>query len=460
MRKLTAFILPLIFIVNNAFAQNWFPLGAGAPSNITNGPEILAVSVYNNELIIGGYSNNIGGLNIDHIGKWNGISWSAFPGTAFNSTVYAIIDFNNQLIVGGRYPATVSKWNSTAWSSIAVGITGGSMTNSVNAFVVFNGSLIAAGNFTNINGVSANNIAKWDGSSWSSLGSGIRIDSADYDIINALYVYNNELYVGGYFDSAGSVAASNIAKWNGTSWSAVGGGTNYKVHSLTVFNNELIAGGYFTTAGGISASHIAKWNGSSWSALGSGTTGFHADINCLYVNNNALIAGGNFTTIGGINANRIASWNGSSWSALGTGINVNQSYGEVWAITKFGNDLIVGGDFINAGIYAAFNVAKWGMTFGIKQISSEISDKYLLEQNYPNPFNPSTNIRYQIKNNTNVILKIYDISGKEIITLVNEKQNSGTYEVTFDGSELSSGVYYYKLTTGDFSVTKKMILIK
>jgi flagellar hook assembly protein FlgD len=100
------------------------------------------------------------------------------------------------------------------------------------------------------------------------------------------------------------------------------------------------------------------------------------------------------------------------------------------------------------------------MTFGIKQISSEISDKYLLEQNYPNPFNPSTNIRYQIKNNTNVILKIYDISGKEIITLVNEKQNSGTYEVTFDGSELSSGVYYYKLTTGDFSVTKKMILIK
>jgi hypothetical protein len=97
---------------------------------------------------------------------------------------------------------------------------------------------------------------------------------------------------------------------------------------------------------------------------------------------------------------------------------------------------------------------------GINNISSEIPDKYSLYQNYPNPFNPTTNIKYQIRNNSFVTLKIYDNLGKEIYTLVNEKLNAGTYESKFDASGLSSGVYFYKLTSGDFSETKKMLLIK
>jgi hypothetical protein len=99
---------------------------------------------------------------------------------------------------------------------------------------------------------------------------------------------------------------------------------------------------------------------------------------------------------------------------------------------------------------------------GIRNISSEIPDKFELYQNYPNPFNPTTNIKYQITNNLpqQVRLIVYDALGKEVATLVNEKLNAGTYANMFDGSKLASGIYFYKLMAGDFVQTRKMILIK
>ncbi len=95
----------------------------------------------------------------------------------------------------------------------------------------------------------------------------------------------------------------------------------------------------------------------------------------------------------------------------------------------------------------------------INQINSQTSS-YSLSQNYPNPFNPSTNINYTIITSEYVSLKIYDISGKEVSELVNEKQNAGKYEVSFNGSNLSSGIYFYTLSSGTFKETKSMILIK
>jgi 1,4-alpha-glucan branching enzyme len=86
--------------------------------------------------------------------------------------------------------------------------------------------------------------------------------------------------------------------------------------------------------------------------------------------------------------------------------------------------------------------------------------EYKLSQNYPNPFNPSTIIKYQIPEAGNVTLKIYDILGREVKTLVNEYQRSGTYEVAFSATNLSSGIYFYQIRTNNFVSTKKMILIK
>jgi hypothetical protein len=83
-----------------------------------------------------------------------------------------------------------------------------------------------------------------------------------------------------------------------------------------------------------------------------------------------------------------------------------------------------------------------------------------LSQNYPNPFNPTTSMQYTISNRQFVTLKVYDLLGREIATLVNEEKPAGEYEVEFDGSNLTSGIYFYRLNAGEYSATKKMILLK
>ena len=117
----------------------------------------------------------------------------------------------------------------------------------------------------------------------------------------------------------------------------------------------------------------------------------------------------------------------------------------------------------------------WGLdivyapSVSVKEISSVVPEKFGLYQNYPNPFNPATKIRFNVakvssiihnQTGTIVTLKIYDILGKEISVLINEQLSSGTYEVTFDGSNLPSGIYFYRFTAGDYYESRKMILIK
>ena len=91
---------------------------------------------------------------------------------------------------------------------------------------------------------------------------------------------------------------------------------------------------------------------------------------------------------------------------------------------------------------------------------SNIVTDYALAQNFPNPFNPTTTINYAIPKSGNVTLKVYDILGKEVVTLVNNHQESGRYSLNFDGSKLASGMYIYKLTSGSFSQVRKMMLLK
>src|SRR5205809_5854530 len=119
---------------------------------------------------------------------------------------------------------------------------------------------------------------------------------------------SGNLYIGGSFTMVGEVFASNIAKWNGSSWSALGAGMNGYVYALAVSGGDLYAGGSFTTAGGSAATNIAKWDGSSWSALGSGLGGGlsghshfsgYSPVWALAVSGSDLYAGGNFTTAGG-----------------------------------------------------------------------------------------------------------------------------------------------------------------
>jgi len=92
--------------------------------------------------------------------------------------------------------------------------------------------------------------------------------------------------------------------------------------------------------------------------------------------------------------------------------------------------------------------------------STNVPDKFSLSQNYPNPFNPVTKIEFTLPKQTAVIIKIFDVLGREIRTLVNDVKPAGYYSVDFNASELSSGVYYYKIEAGNFTDVKKMTIIK
>jgi hypothetical protein len=103
---------------------------------------------------------------------------------------------------------------------------------------------------------------------------------------------------------------------------------------------------------------------------------------------------------------------------------------------------------------------KEGVLVGVDDKDPAIAESFTLNQNYPNPFNPSTRISYSIAEDAQVSLKVYDIMGAEITELVNQKQSAGVYEIQFDASNLSSGMYFYKLSAGDFTSIKKMTLLK
>ena len=120
----------------------------------------------------------------------------------------------------------------------------------------------------------------------------------------------------------------------------------------------------------------------------------------------------------------------------------------------FNNYVFVGAD--SGGVYRR----PLSELTGIQPVSNEIPEEFSLEQNYPNPFNPTTNLKFQMPNEAFVKLIVFDVLGREIAVLVNEELNAGTYEVEFDGTNLPSGVYFYKLVSGDFVETKKMVLVK
>ena len=133
----------------------------------------------------------------------------------------------------------------------------------------------------------------------------------------------------------------------------------------------------------------------------------------------------------------------------GTALNGN------WILT------IIDGAATNTG-----TLLGWGIRFnnavlvGSQNISSTVPGNFNLHQNYPNPFNPVTKIKFEIPSSELVKIQIFDILGREIKMLVNERMNPGIYEYAFDASNLSSGVYFYKMQAGEFNDVKKMLLIK
>lgn len=241
---------------------------------------------------------------------------------------------------------------------------------------------------------------------------------------------------------------------------SVGIGDGCRCLCRHVYDNNLIAGGDFITAGGVGASHIAAWNGSSWAALGSGTSG---RVMALAVYDGKLIAGGSFATAGGVSANNIAIWDGSAWSAMGSGMNDT-----VFTLKIYDNNLIAGGRFTSAGGKVAAYLTAWtkGNTTGIAEgdISRQPND-YCVIQNYLNPFNQTTSFEFETPKAGHVKVEIFNLLGQLVDVLAERNFGVGRHTIFWDGrdysgKEVSTGLYFYRITSRDFVESKKMLLLK
>jgi hypothetical protein len=350
----------------------WFPLGAGVSGSLTEGVLALAVQP-NGDLVAGGSFVFVGSAPAFYLASWNGTTWST-PGFGLGGSVLALVTMpNGDLVAAGNFvtaggaPANrIARWNGPNWVALGTGLTGASNPRVSALTVLPNGDLVAGGTFTIAGGVPVNCIARWDGIAWHALGSGMGIAVPSLPQVSALTVLpNGDLVAGGLFTTAGGIAASNIARWDGSAWSTLGSGTTTTgfgaamVLALAALpSGDLVAGGNFPTAGGVPANCIARWDGVAWSALGSGLTFPSSDAwvsSLRTLPNGDLVAGGRFSMAGGLPANNIARWNGSTWSSLGTGTN----YGVNALAALPSGDLLAGGQFVIAGGVSASYIARW-----------------------------------------------------------------------------------------------------
>ncbi len=373
----------------------WSSLGAGSPGSIDALSELP-----NGDLIAGGSFATIGGVAAANIARWNGSVWSAL-GLGCNAQVMAIAPLASGgfaaggafWTAGGAAAAKVASWNGVQWSSFGLGLgSSNALSDHVRTLVELpQGRLAAAGTLLTTGGADLGNLAIWNGASWLPTSEGFVVYAGSRVLASAV-APNGDVIVAGSFVGTGGINC--IARWNGSAWSALGAGIqpNFLYPPLravaVLANGDVIAGGDFTLAGGVPASNIARWDGATWSPLGPGQPSMVGAL--LTLPNGDLLAAGAWGDI--------SRWNGSTWSTIGTGFNgpvtalellpngdviaaglfpggiqrydgtawsplgAGVGYGVTAVAVMLNGDIVVGGTFSVAGSVPANRIARWNGT--------------------------------------------------------------------------------------------------
>ncbi len=225
---------------------------------------------------------------------------------------------------------------------------------------------------------------------------------------------------------------------DGSTWTLTNFPQSQRVYSLTVASNNYIFAGTKEYYDGM---YKSTDDGSTWQKITSLPQNIEYSSNGISTSDGKIYIG-----------------------VLGVGVYCSSDFGETWFLYNQGFQNLFGfslAEGIDGTIYATSGAGVYKST-GTTSVDDEnlMPNSFNLKQNFPNPFNPSTSIQYTVGNKQFVSLKVYDVLGNEVATLVNEEQQAGVHSINFNSAHLSSGVYFYRLETGKFSETKSMILIK
>ncbi len=345
--------------------SSWFALGDGMDSRV------LTLTSKGHTLYAGGVFKKAGNANASAIARWNGSEWSALevdPGSGV--TVNALIfgpDENlyaggSFMMIGGITAFHIAMWDEAKWVALDMGTA--SLIGMVYALEADSSHVYIGGtSFNNLGETSVNHMARWDGSTWSGLGGGIQGGQwgQPVSVVKTISMIRGDLYAGGIFSIAGDVSAQNIARWDGFKWHPLGLGGNlgpdYIVDAIGIANHGVYVGGAFNSVGHHVIPYLARWDGSAWHEVGGGVTD---NVSAITVHGDNVYVGGTFARAGGQTVNRIAMWDGLSWHALGGGVN-----GRVAAIAVDDNgNVYAGGEFSRATnpdqtTVTVNHIAKW-----------------------------------------------------------------------------------------------------
>ncbi len=347
----TGYFMDIGFTSANHVARwdgsSWAGLGSGLTGEFgdPNEAEGNDLAVVDGTLVVAGSFLNAGGAAADGIVGWTGSQWTSYDnGSNFNNYVYRIGEWAGSIITQEEYGSIV-RWNGSSWQYFGYS-PGGIQSITDTSF-----GLIFGGGFYRIDSVAADNLALRDPSTgWESMAEGAGVNGD----VTCLLDWNGMIVAGGVFSQAGAVTDQNLAAWDGSSWTSLGGGPDYlwggHVSALADYDGDLVIGGLFTTIGGVPAERIARWDGSAWHALGAGSP--TSSVSALTVIAGELYATGYW---GGVQT--AGHWDGVNWNPVGGAISGGTQ--SLIALGSHGGDLIMAGAFTSAGGNAAANIARW-----------------------------------------------------------------------------------------------------
>ncbi len=440
MKKIILVLLQLTLLTPPSQAQHWEGVGGGTDQQ----PHIVrGMLEYNNKLVIGGAFDSLGysGIVSMGFGYWNNQNWLSGNTIFFSGYPNCFAEYQGSLYVGGefsringnKYCRTIAKLDSTgSWLPLGSGITS---NGQVRSMAVYNGDLYVGGGFYQVDStIAATHIARWDGTQWHAIGPGIQGSSG----VNDMTVFQNQLYVGGVMTSANGVQTLGIGRWNGTTWDSLGTGLNGPASALYAddINNRLYVGGYFTLAGGVSTpTGVAYWDGNNWFPVG---TEPYIPARDLIIHNGILYC----SAVHDVGVNSVGDtikylgwYDGVNWNPVPGGLS---SSGHV--LYEFQNELYVGGGFEYASDSIVNGIAKWiPGSLGVNETSTE---KQVLKIT-PNPAKDEVELEFYLTKETELKLQITDINGKEIKE--DEFSGNGKIITKINTSSFKAGVYVFSV---------------